>query len=52
MSALQHTDVPVPKMVDFCEDESILETDFNLQEPISYHKDQVTVVIDQILALN
>ena len=35
---------------DQSEDESILETDFNLQEPVSYHKDQVTVVIDQMFS--
>ena len=41
-------DVDAEYKDDQSEDESILETDFNLQEPVSYHKDQVTVVIDQM----
>ena len=43
-------DVDAEYKDDQSEDESILETDFNLQEPVSYHKDQVTVVIDQMFS--
>ena len=41
-------DVDAEYKDDQSEDKSILETDFNLEEPVLYHKDQVTVVIDQM----
>ena len=42
-------DVDAEYKDDQSEDESILETDFNLEEPVTYHKDQV-YFIDQMFS--